>query len=225
MRGVSGVQRHLVLRLVWYYIGLVITCCGYALVITPGLGAGPWDILHLGISGRTGVPLGLVVQVLGAFIILLDVLLGMRPNLGMVLNMLSFGPILQFLLERMPVPGTVAGLWLMLAAGILVSGVGTAFYASADLGAGPRDSLMIGLTRRLGLPVGLVKNGLDLVVSLVGWSLGGPLGAGTVAVVLGVGPSVQLGFHLAGRLARLGPLHGIVRPVPLRSASAAQSRG
>lgn len=212
-------------RLVWYYVGIVITCLGYALVITPGLGAGPWDILHLGISGRTGVPLGLVVQVMGAFIILLDVLLGMRPNLGMVLNMLSFGPILQFLLERMPVPQSTAGLWAMLAAGVLVSGVGTAFYASADLGAGPRDSLMIGLTRRLGLPVAVVKNGLDLVVSLVGWWLGGPLGAGTVAVVLGVGPAVQLGFFLAAQLARLGPLHGIVRPVPLRQAPAAQSRG
>lgn len=213
------------LRLLWYYVGLVITCVGYALVIRPGLGAGPWDILHLGLSGRTGLPLGLVIQSLGAVIIVLDWILGMRPNLGMVLNMLSFGPILQFLLARMPAPQTTAGLWLMLAAGILVSGVGTAFYASADLGAGPRDSLMIGLTRKLGLPVAIVKNGLDLTVSLIGWRLGGPLGAGTVAVVLGVGPAVQLGFYLAGRLARIGPLGGIVRPVALRPEPAAQPRG
>jgi len=213
------------LRLLWYYAGLVVTCLGYALVIRPGLGAGPWDILHLGLSGRTGLPLGLVIQSLGAVIIALDWALGMRPNLGMVLNMLSFGPILQYLLARVPAPETTAGLWLMLAAGILVSGVGTAFYASADLGAGPRDSLMIGLTRKVRLPVAVVKNGLDLAVSLIGWRLGGPLGAGTVAVGLGVGPAVQLGFYLAGRLARLGPLDGIVRPVALRSAPATQPPG
>ncbi|MEW8979773.1 MAG: hypothetical protein AB2385_15395 [Symbiobacterium sp.] len=213
------------LRLLWYFAGLVITCAGYALVIRPGLGAGPWDILHLGLSGRTGLPLGLVIQTLGLVIIGLDWALGLRPTLGMVLNMLCFGPILQFILERMPSPETTAGLWLMLAAGILLSGVGTALYASADLGAGPRDSLMIGLTRLVKLPVGLVKNGLDLTVSVIGWWLGGPLGLGTVAVVLGVGPSVQLGFYLAGRLARLGFLNGIVRPVALRPTATVRSSG
>ncbi|BAD41104.1 conserved hypothetical protein [Symbiobacterium thermophilum IAM 14863] len=208
--------------MLWYYVGLVITGLGYALVIAQGLGASPWDILHLGLTGQTGIPLGRVVQITGAFVILVDVLLGMRPNLGMVLNMLSLGPITQFLLERLAAPATLPGRWLMLVAGIVVSGIGTAFYASADLGAGPRDSLMIGLTRKLGLPVAIVKNGLDVMVSLIGWWLGGPLGAGTVAVAVGLGPSVQLGFHLASLLARLRPLHGIVRPVPLRSATARQ---
>ena len=37
--GVRGMQRYIVLWLMWYYVGLVIACLGYALVIAPGLAA------------------------------------------------------------------------------------------------------------------------------------------------------------------------------------------
>jgi len=126
------------------------------------------------------------------------------------------------MLTYLPGPQTPLGIWLTLAAGTLVAGIGTALYASADLGTGPRDSLMIGLTRRLRLPVAVVKNGLDLTVALVGWRLGGPLGVGTLAVALTMGPSVQFGFALVARLARVGPFGAFVRPVALRSAPATE---
>lgn len=204
------------LRLLWYYLGLVVVSSGYALVIKPGLGAAPWDIFHLGVNGRVGIPLALTVQLTGLIIILLDWSLAIRPSVGMILNMLSVGPILSSILSLLPLPTTPAGKWLMLLFGILVVGIGTALYISADMGPGPRDGLMVGLTRRLGLPVAVIKNGIDLTVALAGWWLGGPLGLGTVVVALTIGPSIQFGMSLVVRLATYKPFSGFVRPVSLK---------
>lgn len=209
-------DRRLIYKVLWYYLGLVVVSLGYALVIKPGLGAAPWDIFHIGLSSRTGVPLSLVIQLTGLMIITLNWRLEIRPSIGMVLNMLSVGPILTSILSLLQVPQTLAGRWAMLLAGILICGFGTALYISADLGPGPRDGMMVGLTRRLGLPVGLVKNGIDVIVTLLGWLLGGPLGLGTVVVALTLGPSIQFGMSLVVRIAKLPPLTGFVRPVSLK---------
>ncbi|MFZ5823665.1 MAG: YczE/YyaS/YitT family protein [Bacillota bacterium] len=208
---------HFIVRLVWFYTGLTVLTLGYGLVIRPGIGAAPWDIFHLGVHQQTGLPLGLVIQLTGVAIILLNIALQIKPGLGMVLNMLSVGPMLQVVLGWLPLPETLMGRWLMLAAGIFIIGIGTALYVSADLGSGPRDGMMIGLTRKLGWPVAVIKNGIDVTVALTGWLLGGPLGLGTVVVALGIGPSIQLGMHLVTRLAAHKPFAGFVRPVALTS--------
>lgn len=204
------------LRLAWFFAGLAIVAFGYAMIIKPGFGAAPWDIFHLGVSGKSGLPLGFVVQGIGVIIIGLNALLHIKPTVGMVLNMLCYGPLLQFMLSVLPVPDSLAARWLMLAAGITVAGLGTAIYVSAGLGAGPRDGLMLGLTRMLGLPVAVVKNGMDVTVALAGWWLGGPLGLATVIVALGIGPAVQMGMYVVERLSHLAPFSGFVTPVALR---------
>lgn len=211
-------DRKLPLKLLWYYIGLTIMAAGFAMIIKPGLGAAPWDIFHLGVNGQTGLPLSRVIQLVGLLIVLVNWALKIKPSLGMVLNMLSVGPILTSIMGLLEVPQTLPGRWIMLAAGILICGFGTALYISADMGPGPRDGLMVGLTRRFGLPVSLIKNGIDVTVAFLGWLMGGPLGLGTVVVALSLGPSIQWGMALVVRLARLGPLATFVRPVSLKRA-------
>ncbi|MFZ5814515.1 MAG: YczE/YyaS/YitT family protein [Bacillota bacterium] len=205
-----------VVRILWFYLGLAILSLGYSLVIAPMVGAAPWDIFHLGMAKQSGISLSLVIQLTGVVIILLNLALGIRPGVGMFLNMFSVGPMLQFLLQHLPMPDSLPGRWLMLGLGLFVIGVGTALYVSADLGPGPRDGLMIGLTRKTGLPVAVIKNSMDLAVAVTGWLLGGPLGLGTVAVALGIGPSIQFGMYLVARLATYRPFTGFVRPVALK---------
>lgn len=209
-------SRQFLLRLLWFYVGLAVVTTGFGMVIRPGVGAAPWDIFHLGVNRQTGLPLGVVMQLTGLVIILLNWSLKIKPGLGMVLNMLSVGPMVQVVLAVLPTPETLWGRWLMLAVGIFLAGFGTAFYVSADLGSGPRDGMMIGLTRKLGLPVAVIKNGMDITVALVGWLLGGPLGFGSILVALSLGPSVQLGMHLMERVARFHPFFRFVRPVALK---------
>ncbi len=214
-------------RLLWFFGGLFVAVSGFAMVITAGQGAGPWDIFHIGVQKSVNsylasaqleweITLGLVVQVTGAVIILLNLLVGIRPTVGMVMNMLAVGPILDFVLGLLERPEALLARWSMLLVGILLAGLGTALYTSADLGAGPRDGLMIGLTRRLNVPVAIVRNGIELMAALLGWRLGGPLGLGTIVVALGLGPSVQFGMAVVARMASYSPFSAFVRPVQLR---------
>jgi uncharacterized membrane protein YczE len=204
------------IKILWFYMGLVILVTGFTTMARAGLGASPWDVFHLGLHERVGGQLALVMQVTSLFIVLLNLLLGIRPSLGMILNMLTIGPLFQFLYGQLPTPATLIGQWMMLLVGIFTGGLGIALYTSADLGSGPRDGLMIGLTRKLGLPVGVVKNGIDMVIAFLGWRLGGPLGLGTVVVALGMGPAVQLGLRLVTWLSAQRPFHLFVRPVSLK---------
>lgn len=198
------------LQVAWFCLGIAVMCLGLAMVIRPGFGASPWDIFHLGLSTRLSVPLSFVVQTVGLLIILVNLTLGVRPSVGMVLNMVLVGPTMQFFLGVLPEPTGWPLRLGMLALGLLLDGFGTAWYISADLGAGPRDGLMLGLSHRLRLPVAVVKNGLDICVALLGWWLGGPLGAGTVAVALCIGPIIQTGMFLIARASAHGPLSGFV---------------
>ena len=84
-------------------------------------------------------------------------------------------------------------------AGILVIGVGSGFYIGAGMGAGPRDSLMLVLTRRTGIRIGVVRAGLESAVTVAGFALGGTVGIGTLAFAFGIGPSVELAFWLLER--------------------------
>jgi uncharacterized membrane protein YczE len=80
--------------------------------------------------------------------------------------------------------------------GVLIQGAATAIYIGVDAGAGPRDSLMLAIHRTTGLSIRLARGAIEIIVVLIGWLLGGPLGLGTVVFALLIGPSVQWAFKL-----------------------------
>jgi uncharacterized membrane protein YczE len=209
-------SRQTLRQILWYYAGIIIMSFGYALIIKPTVGAGPWDIFHLGVVRQTGIPLGFVVQLVGLAIVLLNLKLRIQPTLGMILNMLTVGPIMSMLLTVIPMPTLLITRWSMLLVGIFLAGFGTAWYVSAGLGSGPRDGLMIGLTHRINLPISMIKNGIDVTAALIGWSMGGPLGLGTVVVAIAMGPSVQVGLHLMAKLRTITWLEPVVQPIVLK---------
>jgi len=93
----------------------------------------------------------------------------------------------------------------LVAAGILLFGVGSAFYIGAGLGAGPRDSMMLVLTRRTGWRIGIVRAAIEIAVLIAGLLLGGTAGIGTLALALLVGPSVELSFWALVKLGLAAP--------------------
>lgn len=208
----------LLAKMLWCMFGLYVFGLGVAVNIKTGLGAAPWDVLHIGLTGVVPWSLSTVIVLVGLVLIGVNWLFKIPPTLGMVLNMASIGPFAQYSLSLLSTPSTAIGAWVMLVAGVLLIGLGTAIYTSAGLGAGPRDGLMIALTRLSGWPVGLIKNGLDASVGLLGWLLGGPIGVGSVAIALILGPSVQLGMAVVGWLGRLPMLAGIIKVPELRKA-------
>ncbi|MGH2512400.1 MAG: YczE/YyaS/YitT family protein, partial [Candidatus Limnocylindrales bacterium] len=94
---------------------------------------------------------------------------------------------------------------LQMAAGVLVIGLGSGLYLSADLGPGPRDGLMVGVHHRFGWSIRRSRTMIEIFVLIAGWALGGTIGIGTIAFAFGIGPVVQLMlgiFDREGRVAR-----------------------
>jgi uncharacterized protein len=172
-------------------IGLTLFGLGIAVMIRSNLGLGPWDMLHQGIFIQTGLSIGRASMVIGLAIFVALWPLGLRPGPGSVANMLLIGLVIDLALPHIADASSIfRGLGYHLA-GIAMTGFGTGLYVSAHMGAGPRDSLMLTLRQRTGWPVRRVRLLIETVVLLLGWSMGGTLGLGTLLFAFLIGPAVQ----------------------------------
>jgi uncharacterized membrane protein YczE len=177
-------------------VGLFLYGIGLALMVRAGIGVAPWDVLSQGISLRTGIPFGLVTNIVGALVLLLWIPIRVRIGVGTVAKVLLIGTSAQLGLSVIP-QQTVP--WLqgvIFAAGLALVAVATGLYIGARLGPGPRDGLMTGLHRRTGWPIWIVRTSIEVIVLAVGWALGGQFGIGTIAFALLIGPMVGVTLPL-----------------------------
>jgi uncharacterized membrane protein YczE len=193
--------------LVNLYLGLVLFGLSVALMVRARLGLDPWDVLHQGLSERTGIGLGWVVIGVGAVVLLMWWPLHQRPGLGTVSNVIVVGLTAQGALAILPHPGALALRFAFLVVGIVANGVATGLYIGAGLGPGPRDGLMTGLAAR-GHSIRLMRTAIELSVLAAGWLLGGTVGVGTVLYALAIGPLAQFFIHRLRIADRKVALHG-----------------
>ena len=195
-------------RLALVVFGLELFAIGMVLTIRAEIGYGPWWMLHYGMTLHLPMTIGQASMLIGLLMVGLSLLLGVRPGLATPLNVLITGLTTDELLARGLVPRGSGGLesYLLMALGLVVAGLGTAIYVKGGLGAGPRDSFMLGLAGYLRGRVGLARNAMEVTVTLLGWLLGAPLGPGTLIFALGLGPCVGFFFGRLGvRVHRSGP--------------------
>lgn len=178
-------------RLARLLFGLSLFGLGLALMVVADLGLSPWDVLHQGISRRTGIPIGTVVIITGFAVLLLWIPLKERIGIGTIANAIVIGLVLDGALFVLPETlENLALRWVALLVGVVIVAVGSGFYIGAGLGPGPRDGLMTGLGRR-GISIAWARAGIEITALVVGWLLGGTVGIGTVIFAFGMGPLVQ----------------------------------
>lgn len=191
-------------RLLVVIVGLFFYAFGIVLTYRSGVGLDPWDVFHQGISRHTPLSFGIANIVVGATLIVLTLALKVYPGVGTILNMFLIGSFVDLLLRFNIVPdlGHLALFWRLLlnAAGVGVIGLGTAFYMTPRLGAGPRDGLMMRLHTLTGLRVAIVRTSIEVCVLIIGFLLGGTLGIGTLIFALGIGPAVEGSFYLLKKM-------------------------
>ena len=168
-------------------LGLILFGVSIALMINAHAGVDPWDVFHLGLAERTGLPIGWVVNLTAALVLVMWIPLRQRPGLGTVSNVIVVGVSLDTALVVLPVPHRLAARAGFLLVGIIANGVATGLYVGAGLGSGPRDGLMMGLAAR-GHSIRVVRTSIELTVLVVGWLLGGAVGVGTVVYAVSIGP-------------------------------------
>ncbi|MBX3094816.1 MAG: hypothetical protein KF680_09830 [Cryobacterium sp.] len=175
-------------RIVQLMIGLFLFGIGIALMVRAELGVAPWDVLTQGIVLQTGIPFGTVTIILSVLVLLLWIPIKQKPGIGTVLNALLVGPFADFGLWAFRTPDSLIGKIAILILGIVIIGFATGLYIGARYGPGPRDGLMTGLHRVTGWPIWVVRTGIEVVVLIIGWMLGGNFFVGTVAFALFIGP-------------------------------------
>jgi uncharacterized membrane protein YczE len=180
-------------------LGLWIFAVGTFMTLQSELGLSPWDVLHDGLRARTPLSFGVAVIVVGLLLVVATTLMGLRPGPGTISNMLLIGAFVDLLLAL----GIASGasdwpLWARLAltvAGIVLVGLGSALYIGAELGAGPRDGVMVLVATRWGVRVGVARALVEGSALVTGALLGGRLGVGTVLFAVGIGPAVDFWFR------------------------------
>lgn len=187
---------NLAVRLVRLFSGLFAYGFAIALMIKANLGASPWDVFGQGLSRSTGLSFGICTIIISAAVLLLWIPLRQPPGFGTVANAVLIGVFADLSLAMLAKPGLLWSQALMFLAGLVLLAFATALYVGARLGPGPRDGLMTGLVRRTGKPVWIIRTGIESVVVLIGFVLGGVVGLGTLAFALGIGPVTQIALRL-----------------------------
>ena len=179
-------------RFIQLQSGLLLYGLSLALMVRANFGLNPWSVFHQGLSGLTGISLGLIVNGVGALVLLTWIPLRQRPGIGTISNVLVLGTAADLALLALP---PVAGLWLrvlMLGLAVLLNAVATGAYIGAGLGPGPRDGITTGLVRITGWQIRWIRTGVEGAVLAVGWLMGGTIGIGTVVYLLANGPLIQI---------------------------------
>ncbi len=219
--------QRLPVRLLRLLVGLALYGVSIALMIRGNIGASPWDVFAQGLSRTTGISFGLCTIIISGVVLLLWIPLRQRPGVGTIANAVLVGVFADVGLALIPQAGHLAWQVLFFAAGLFLLAFATALYIGAGLGPGPRDGLMTGLVRVSGRPVWLIRTGIELSVVVVGFFLGGVVGAGTAAFALGVGPLTQLtlrwlrvDLHAKSPRSTAVDLSGPLEPLPNNQAGA-----
>lgn len=178
--------------------GLSLCALGISITISAKVGYSPWEVFHAGVASTFHIEIGTASIFVGLIIGILSLLLGEKIGIGTVLNMVLIGLMMNVILGANILP-TSENLFigiLLLMIGIAIFSLGSYFYIGSGFGAGPRDSLMVAVTRITKLPIGVCRSSVELCAVFVGWKLGGLIGLGTVISAFCIGFFIHTIFRL-----------------------------
>jgi uncharacterized membrane protein YczE len=180
--------------------GQVIFGLGEGLILISSTGNSPWLVLAEGLSIKTELSVGSMTFFISLMVLCLWVFLKQKPGLGTLLNVFIIAVVIDLTTFYFNPPTSVYSQYLLTIIAVLLVGLGSGIYLVANLGPGPRDGLMTGLTKISGYPISLVRASLEITVVMVGWYFGGTVGFGTLIFAFGIGPAVSLSLYIVNKI-------------------------
>ena len=179
--------------------GLCLFGLGEGLLIVSLTGASPWSVLAQGISLNVNLSIGTITLLISIAVLILWIPLGQKPGMGTIFNALIIAIMIDLCIKYVPTPSNYIHQLLLAVISVIMVGIGGGIYLVSNLGAGPRDGLMIGLQKVTNFPIAVVRATLEISVVSIGWYLGGTVGVGTLLFAFGIGPCVALGLYLVDK--------------------------
>ena len=180
--------------------GLILFGLGEGLLIVSYTGASPWSVLAQGISLNVNLSIGTITLLISIGVLILWIPLRQKPGMGTIFNALIIALMIDLCIKFVPTPSNYVHQLILALVAVITVGVGGGIYLVSNLGAGPRDGLMIGLQKVTNFPIAVVRATLEITVVSIGWYLGGTVGIGTLLFAFGIGPCVALGLYLVNKI-------------------------
>ena len=178
------------LSVLFLFIGLSIFGFGHAILFGSNYGVSPWMVLAQGLAIEFGIGIGLSIIVVSFGVLLFWIPLKEKPGIGTFINFFVVAAVIEMTLPYIPYQTDISLKLIQVFLGILVIGIGGSIYLIANLGPGPRDGLMTGISKKTKIPMAYVRNVLEISVVIIGWSLGGTAGLGTLIFAILIGPVI-----------------------------------
>jgi uncharacterized protein len=191
-------MKKVLLKLARLMLGFFLYGLGISLTINANLGLAPWGVFHQGLSNQLGISFGNAIIITGASIVILDIFLKERVGWGTIGNVYFIGTFLDLIgkADILPTPDNIIIKFLMVLLGMATISMATFLYLGSQLGSGPRDGLMVALTKKTNKQVGLIRTAIETSALLFGFLMGGKVGWGTLLMSLGLGYFVQTTFKI-----------------------------
>lgn len=180
------------------YLGLFLFAVGVVFTINAGLGLSPWDVFNSGLAKTFNITIGQANIIVGLIIVLINISFKEKVGYGTISNMIFIGIFMDILMVNRLIP-TFEGIilkFIMLVLGMVIVAFASYLYISSGVGAGPRDGLMIVLTKLTNKPISMVRSSMECCVVVIGYLLGGKAGVGTLISAIAIGSIVQFVFRL-----------------------------
>ncbi|MEG0438866.1 MAG: YitT family protein [Solibacillus sp.] len=180
-------------RCLFFITGIIVLSLGVTLTIKgQTLGVGSWDVLHIGLANNAGLTIGGWSILLGVLILVIDALFTKRlPRAGTYIDMFLTGIFIDIFNFLLPNANGLVEQSIAFMLGLLLLGFGCGMYIVANLGVGPRDTLMLLIVKKLNWSVKRARTTIEISVAVLGFLLGGPIGIGTVIMAFVLGPIIQ----------------------------------
>lgn len=185
-------------RLFYLFFGLMLYALGIVLTMQANIGYSPWEVFHAGLAKILKTQIGTMTTFVGLIIGVITLIFGEKIGFGSIVNMICIGLFMNLLLASqifVALSNPFYGI-IQLIVGLFVISFASYFYISSGYGAGPRDSLMVLLSRKSRFSVGSIRAAMEITVTVVGALLGGFLGWGTLLSAVLIGFCVQITFKL-----------------------------
>lgn len=201
------IMKELSYSILFYIMGMLLLSFGVTMLILSGLGTGAWDALFYALYDLIGLTVGSWIFIVGiALMILNSFLLKARIDYAAVITIFLIGAFIDFWLlivfQDFSISSTVMS-YVLLAIGITGMGSGIGMYLQFDFAKNPIDNLMMAVHYQTGWSLAVSKSSIEILVMIIAFILGGPIGIGTIIIAFGIGPFVQFFFKRFQKLKSL----------------------
>jgi uncharacterized membrane protein YczE len=182
-------------RMIIFFAGLLLIAGGSVQMIgVSSLGVQPFDVLYIGLHTKTPITIGFASIMTGLILLVISLFLTREKlKIGTILDTILLGLFVDLFLSLnfVPVPENVIGMIGSLFFGMILIGFGAALTIVSKLGAGPVDTFMLAIHKKFNISIKKAVTIIELSALIIGFSLGGPIGVGTLVFCFLIGPLIE----------------------------------